>query len=84
MPCGEELETDGLLVHPHVCHYGASRLRPHRAITKLLGRAIRATGAIVDYERHVPDLYLLNPETRQVTEAIMDAVVVWPGDCQEL
>ena len=54
--CGELMET-GLLIHPLLCKHGAARNRPHRALSRAVGRLTRAAGACVDYERHIPELY---------------------------
>ena len=61
------------------------RQRPACARTTLCvcvasGRTLRAAGAEVDYERHVPHMYQWDPEKRVYREAILDVVAVWPGD----
>ena len=81
MVCGQALrDDDGLCTHPLVCDAAAARLRPHRAVSTAIGRALRAAGAEVDYERHIPHLYQWDEEKQRYREAILDVVAVWPGD----
>ena len=57
--CGERMDHSScILVHPLLCDHAAAHLRPHRALCRAIGRACRATGAAVDYERHVPHMYV--------------------------
>ena len=71
--------SSGILVHPLLCDHAAARLRPHRALCRAIGRACRATGAAVDYERHVPHMYIWEEANQRHREAILDVVVTWPG-----
>jgi len=78
--CGHSLRgPEGTCVHPFLCNVAAVRQRPHRACTTAWGRALRACGANVDYERHVPHLYKWDNTTQRFTEAILDVVTSWPG-----
>jgi hypothetical protein len=78
--CGQLLAgAHGLCLHPLTCDVAAARLRPHRAVATALGRALRACGAAVDYERHVPHLYQWDPGSQRYVEAILDVVTSWPG-----
>ena len=78
--CGQMLcGGDGLCLHPLTCDVAAARLRPHRACTTSLGRALRACGAAVDYERHVPHLYKWDPVGERYVKAILDIAASWPG-----
>ena len=80
-PCGQPLcEPSGECTHPLQCDAAAARLRPHRAVSTSFGRNLRAAGAEVDYERHVPHMYKWEPARNAYTEAILDVVGVWPGD----
>ena len=79
-PCLQRLMVRKLCVHPLQCDAAAARLRPHRAVGTSFGRSLRAAGAEVDYERHVPHLYTWDPDKQVYTEAILDVVGVWPGD----
>ena len=80
-PCGQPLcEPTGECTHPLACDAAAARLRPHRAVSTAFDRDLRAAGAEVDYERHVPHMYTWDPDKNAYTEAILDVVGVWPGD----
>jgi len=78
--CGQMLVGDhGLCLHPLTCDVAAARLRPHRAAATALGRAMRACGAAVDYERHAPHVYQWGPDSLRYVEAILDVATSWPG-----
>ena len=79
--CGKPLRDEtGLCIHPLACDAAAARLRPHRATCTAVGRNLRAAGAEVDYERHVPHMYQWDATKQLYKEAILDVVSVWPGD----
>ena len=79
--CGQPLrDDDESCWHRLVCDCAVARLRPHRALCTACGRSLRAAGAEVDYERHVPHLYQWQEESRRHKEAILDCVIVWLGD----
>ena len=61
-----------------VCKAGPARLRPHRALQHKLGQLLVASGANVDYERPVPDMYRIRPDGT-VQEAILDVVATYPA-----
>ena len=79
--CGECMDSDGRLVHPLTCDHVAARLRPHRALCKALGRACRAQGAAIDYERRIPHLYRWDEDMQRYQQAVLDVVITWPGAC---
>ena len=66
------------VVHPLLCKYGPSRLRPHRSMVVRLQQELVRSGANVDIERAVPSLYRVGSDG-VVTEAILDVVLSFPG-----
>ena len=75
-PCG--LPLDEHLHHPGLCPKGrAERLRCHNSVVAVLRRHLERTGAFVDTERCIPELYVLDGE--HINERIMDLVVRWPA-----
>eukprot|EP00973_Karenia_brevis_P030373 4188491-Karenia_brevis.AAC.1 len=50
------------LVHPALCKQGPARLRPHRSVSTSMAKLLRKTGAHVDMERAVPELYMIDAE----------------------
>ena len=75
-PCG--LPLDDHLHHPSLCPRGrAGRLRIHNTVAAVLRRHLERTGAFVDTERHIPELYVLHEG--EVRERIMDLVAWWPA-----
>ena len=83
MPCGRSggrlcdtpLDEHGL--HCMLCKAGPSRLRPHRSVVACLAQHTRRSGAHVDVERVVPELNIW--DGARCVDAIMDAVIWWPG-----
>ena len=76
-PCGTPL--DDHLHHPSVCPKGRTgRLRCHNAVAATIRKHAERTGAFVDSERHVPELYVQR-DNGQVQERIMDVVVQYPA-----
>ena len=75
-PCGVPLDSH--LHHPTVCRVGASRLRCHTAAAAVLTKHLKSTGAVVELEAAVPELYHVDEEG-VVHERFMDLVVWWPG-----
>ena len=55
-------------------------MQPHKHLAATLVRCLRAAGADVDLERVVPELADVNSRDAAHRDAIMDAVVFWPGD----
>ena len=78
--CG--LPLDPLLQHPGLCGSGPARLRAHRALHGALRAFLERTGAIVDLERCIPELCRQAEGATGVQEAILDAVVRWPGSAR--
>ena len=56
-------------------------MRPHRSVVSSLAWLGRRGGAHVDTERAIPELAAWNGD--ECTEAIMDAVIWWPGRLQQ-
>ena len=54
-------------------------MRPHRSLCNTLARLLRRSGAHVDLERAVPELYLVEAEGEKITEAILDVSSSYPG-----
>jgi len=52
-------------------------LRIHNTVAAVLRRHLERTGAFVDTERHIPELYVLSEG--EVHERIMDLVAWWPA-----
>eukprot|EP00973_Karenia_brevis_P065195 9052578-Karenia_brevis.AAC.1 len=67
------------VVHPFLCKQGPARLRPHRSLCNALTKLQRRSGAHVDMERAVPQLYMLEADGDRITEAILDVVSSYPG-----
>ena len=76
--CGTPLDCNGL--HSLLCQTGPSRMRPHRSVVACLARRARISGAHVDTERAIPELATW--EGGRCVDAIMDAVLWWPGRLQ--
>ena len=54
------------------------RLRTQKALVNVLRRSAERTGATVDVERYLPEMYQVDDEGA-IHEAIMDVVIHWPG-----
>ena len=74
--CGAPL--DECLRHASLCAAGPIRMRTHRALVMALRLAAEREGAYVDVERAIPEYYMVSG-TGAVVEAILDAVIRWPG-----
>ena len=72
--CLAQLDPGAL--HAHLCKIGPARLRPHRAVARVLGRVLRQAGANIDYERVLPHLQV--PERESGQEPTLDVVATWP------
>ena len=74
--CSQQL--DKYFHHPSICASGKqARMRCHTAVAATVKRHLVRTGAFVDLERAVPELYV---ETEDgISERLMDVYVVWPG-----
>ena len=75
-PCNAALDTDQR--HALLCDIGPVKMRTHNALTAILAKAVRRTGGWADLERVVPEWYTLQ-EDGSVKEAVLDAVIDWPG-----
>ena len=75
-PCDMQIDPWG--DHQLVCKAGPARLRPHKALQHKLGQLLTASGADVDYERPVPDMYRLRADGT-VQEEILDLVATYPA-----
>ena len=53
-------------------------MRPHRALQRKLGQLLANSGANVDYERPVPDMYRIRSDGT-IQEAILDLVATFPA-----
>ena len=79
--CGEMCDTSPW--HPMQCQHGGAKMRPHRLLQKALARRLQFSGAHVDEERHIPELYdmvwdkTLRKQVPRV--ALMDVVASFPG-----
>ena len=67
------------VVHPLLCKQGPARVRTHKFMCSTLTRLLRKTGAHVDMERAIPQLYMLEADGTRITEAILDVVSSHPG-----
>ena len=74
LPCQTIFDQSGL--HSQLCKMGPARMRPHRAVQTTLGGLLRNTGAHVDLERAIPELFTW--QGQKCTEAILDAAIRWP------
>ena len=72
--CEATLDQSG--THSQLCKLGPGRMRPHRAVQTTLGGLLRNTGAHVDLERAIPELFTWHGQ--KCTEAILDAAIRWP------
>ena len=75
---GSQAETtiDPSGTHSQLCNLGPARMRPHRAVQTTLGGLLRSTGAHVDLERAIPELFTW--QWQQCAEAMLDAAIRWP------
>ncbi len=67
------------VTHPQLCRVGKSRLRPHRMVTRSFCRLFESMNVYADEERAVPCLYHVE-ESGRVKEAVLDAVLSFPGE----
>ena len=74
--CGRAL--DPCCEHTSICDVGPVRMRAHKALARVLRRALIADGAAVDLERPVPELATTD-EAGTVHDAVLDLYVHWPG-----
>ena len=79
--CGEVVAAEPW--HPLHCQHGAAKMRPHRLLQKALSRRLIFSGAHVDEERHIPELYDQVWDRKQKKYvprvALMDVVASFPG-----
>lgn len=81
--CGAVLSDEPW--HAVQCKCGAVRSRVHKSVQCALSRALQSTGAAVDLERHVPELYSVDAQADGppvIGLAIMDVHAWWPGSCR--
>ena len=74
LPCETTIDQGG--IHSQLCKMGPARMRPHRAVQTTLGGLLPNTGAHVDLERAIPELFTW--QGQKCTEAILDAAIRWP------
>ena len=72
--CEATLDQGG--THSQLCKMGPARMRPRRAVQTTLGGLLRSTGAHVDLERALPELFTWHGQ--KCTEARLDAAIRWP------
>eukprot|EP00973_Karenia_brevis_P041529 5747730-Karenia_brevis.AAC.1 len=72
------MALDNPLVHPFVCKSGPARLGPHRSLCHTLARMLRKSGAHVDMESSVPQLYTYDEYGNCDSESILDDVSSHP------
>ena len=81
--CGEPLQRD--VHHPKSRKTGGSHLRTHTSLVRAVATLCERSGAYVDGERYIPELYRETggrPLQHEVERAIMDVVVHYPGETE--
>ncbi len=66
------------LRHASLCEVGPVKMRTHNALVHLIMKAVRRTGGWADQERAVPEWYTREADGT-IREAVLDAVIDWPG-----